>query len=308
MRILLGMPSNGSIHPDAATAFHHPVGPDSPHEVRVKKTRGPEVLMNHNSLWADALDDYEAGNTDAFALLHSDVAADPGWLDILANELGDADVISAVIPIKNASGLTSTAVDDTGEPYLARRLVMKEIAALPKTFSDAEVGGPILLNTGMWLVKLGPWCLKTNPDGTTPFVFEFKHWIRRGDRGRKRDARQAGFWPDDWNLSRRFREAGLKQRATSAVKLIHYDGPFQAYPNFIEPYGWDTDIQNGPKAPWRIARSRGFELDADLAGVKARTPDGEIRTIRTGRIEGADSMLDFEDGTTAPMIECTAVA
>lgn len=320
MRILLGMPTNGVVHPDAATGFHHPVANDSPHDIQIKKSRGPEVLMNHNTLWADALDQYEAGEIDAFAMMHADVAVEPGWLHVLASELGDADIIGAVIAIKNQTGLTSTAVDDTGDPFLARRLVLKETAQLPPTFTDEDVAKlptsvpgvktPLMLNTGLWLVKLGPWCLEELPDGTSPFVFRFHHWIRRSNRGHREGLRQCAFWPDDWNFSRTLRQrANLKFKATTAIRVLHYDGPFMAYPNYFPgpAFGWETDIQNGVKAAWRIAKKCGFALKPDMAGVRAIGPDGKEKTITKGLIEGVDPVLEFDDGTKAKMEECRAV-
>src|SRR5215471_7104271 len=45
---------------------------------------------------------------DYFAMLHSDIEPQPGWLDILYEEMQamEADVISAVVPIKNDQGTT----------------------------------------------------------------------------------------------------------------------------------------------------------------------------------------------------------
>ena len=303
MRVMLGMPHGGSARLDAMTAFREPVGDDSTLTVTLREASGPEPLMNHNSLWAQALDAFEAGEIDAFAMIHADVAAEPGWLDKLYAEMRttDADVISAVIPIKNNTGLTSTAVDDTGDPMIVRRLTMREIERLPTTFGDAEVGGPILLNTGLWLARLGPWCLREEEDGTSFFCFELRHRIRRNHNGK----RYASLWPDDWELSRRLHSVGLKLQATTAAMLIHHGE--QGFPNFGAPWGWGEDIQNGPNAPWRIAQRQGFGLDANLAGKLARTPDGKTRTIAKARMDGSLAMLVFSDGATACMANCTAL-
>ena len=300
---MLGMPHSGTARMDAMTAFREPVSDDRL-QIKLKEASGPEVLVNHNAILAEALDLYEAGEIDALAMIHADVGAEAGWLtkEYDAMLATGADVVSATIRIKNDTGLYSTAVDDTDDPYLARRLTMKEVARLPQNFSDAEVGGPILLNTGLWLVRLGPWCLQEKPDGTALFCFEFGHRIRKGRTGK----RYASLWPDDWELSRKFHSAGLKLVATSAPLNMHFDGGV-GYPNFGTPIGWETDIQNGPLTPWRIAQRQGFGLDMKMAGKLARTPDGETRIVATARMEGAVTMLVFQDGSRAPMADCTAL-
>lgn len=308
MRIFVAMPHNQrQVDFAASTAFYHPILRGSELTPSMNDAGGPEVLCNHNCLWATALDRYEAGETDAFALIHADVGAEAGWLSILHREMVayGADVISAVIPIKDDRGLTSTAADDTGDSWLWRRLTMRQVADLPETFGDAELGSEIALNTGLMLVKLGPWCLETDEHGHAKHVFRFEHAIRKEANG----SRRCLFRPDDWLLSRAFRASGLKLAATRAVKLVHCGGDFQwANHGDALAAGWNEDIQNGPNSPWRLALKRGFKLDTPLKGVKAKVETtGEVKVIKDGRQDRDGVSFVFEDDTEARLEECIAV-
>ncbi len=305
LRVFVALPHNHrAVDFAASTAFYHPTKKESPIRVSMNDAGGPEVLCNHNVLWGMAVDKYEAGEIDAFALIHADIGAEPGWLSILEDERQkiNADVISAVVPIKDDRGLTSTSVDDTGDPWLWRRITFTDIHKMPKTFTDADCGGPLCLNTGLMLVKFGPWVLKET-DGCLDIRFRFEHAVRKEANGKRRVL----FKPDDWLLSRDFRAAGLKLAATRVVQLNHCGGDFQ-WSNQAEPYGWPTDIQNGPEAPWRIAMARGFQLDAPLVDTKAKIEStGEIKTIKNARQDVNGTWLEFTDGSEANMKECQAV-
>src|SRR6185369_4047614 len=102
---------------------------------------GPSSLLcdNFNQFWALARNNYEAGCIDGFAMIHADVEAEGGWLDILHEEMlaVGADLISARIRIKDGRGFTSTALD-LEDPWRPRRLTQKEFARLPATFTDAD--------------------------------------------------------------------------------------------------------------------------------------------------------------------------
>ncbi len=199
-------------------------------------------------------------------MIHADMGAQPCWLDTLRDEMEKygADVISTIVPIKDDRGLTSTAIDNPDDPWIVRRITMKEALNLPTTFGDKEAGGPLLLNTGLWLVKLGPWCLEENEDGTIKHRFHIRDTIRREKNAGRRVARVQ---PEDWDFSRQMRRAGLKLAATRAVRVEHHGDTF--YPNDIA-WGWDTDRQNAPKISatgcWLDANNPdGFLHDAPLA-------------------------------------------
>jgi SAM-dependent methyltransferase len=252
MRILQVMPRySAQGHFEAIESFYHSLGEGSPNKICRYSPQVPLLATCFNDAWAKALDEFEKGNINGVAYQHSDVVPPVGWLDILYRqkcEIG-CDLISAVISIKDDRGLSSTAVDDTGDEWLPRRLTMQEVLKLPETFTDEHVGGRLLLNTGLFLCSLGEWA--TTP---TDVFFKVTDCIRK--EGGKRIARCK---PEDWDFSRQCRERGLKLAATRAVKVNHHgDTP---YPNDIA-WGWDQDWQNGPNAEWRI----GWRFPADVPG------------------------------------------
>jgi hypothetical protein len=115
-----------------------------------------------NKLWCQALNERTQRGLTHFAMHHSDIQAEPGWLDILLEEQRKvgADVLSAVIPIKDQRGLTSTGLRDpvTGR---IRRLTMREVMKLPVTFeaADTDAGDQwLMVNTGLWVCDFTkPW-------------------------------------------------------------------------------------------------------------------------------------------------------
>ncbi len=181
-----------------------------------------------NNLWTGFLNRRKSDGITHFAMLHDDVCPVSGWLDTLLDVLEehDADAVSAVVPIKDGRGLTSTAVEGVDE-WNPRRLTLKEVYDLPETFAEQDVGGPLLLNTGCWVCRLDrTWCEKVAfrqqdrivklPDGT--FAPQTKS--------------------EDWDFSRQLRLLGCKLLATRKVQLEH-ERP--EYTN-TKPWGtWDTD-------------------------------------------------------------------
>ncbi len=221
------------------------VDPDGPH-VRCPIEAGGSFLPSvFNSMWGAALDHYEKvgdEHVDAFSMIHSDVVAPAGWVDVLEEEREKRglDIISAVIAIKDGRRLTSTAVDDTGSPWRVRRLAMDEINKLPETFTDEDVGGPLLLNTGLWLCKLGPWA--TEP--TDLFFNSDARLVKLpGPDGTVRRVAQA--ITEDWDFSRRARARGARLGATRKVEVRHYG--FHGWDN-RQGGGWSHDRQNAPRA------------------------------------------------------------
>lgn len=242
MRILLAMPRyTHQVCLEAATAFYYSLRDDSKHSAKTTSPSGSLLTRSFNDAWAKALDMYEAGEIEAFAMQHADIASPIGWLSTMLDELesSGADIISAVVPIKDERGLTSTAVDDTGDLWRPRRLTMTQTSKLPATFGDEEVGGPILLNTGLWVCRLGPWALQEDANGYAKIRFHIHDAIRRRPTGE----RGAAVIPEDWDFSRQLRAEGLVLKATTVVKPTHYGE--SAYPA-TSVWGWETDLQNAP--------------------------------------------------------------
>lgn len=149
-------------------------------------------------------------------MLHSDVCPGNWWLDVLLEEMEthNADVVSAVIPIKDQRGLTSTGLDDPKDPFRPEyRLVMREVDALPETFSSADLGMPeraLLVNTGCWLCRF-------DLSWATRHAFTINDTLRRGPDGKW----AAEVEPEDWEFSRWAHREGLKVLATKKVEVLH---------------------------------------------------------------------------------------
>lgn len=212
-------------------------------EVKLVSPATSALTVTFNTAWCAMLEKYEAGECDYFAMQHDDVLPPLGWLDELHADLlaSGADVVAAVVPIKDGRGLSSTAVDDTGNPWRPRRLTMAEVRKLPDVFTDEDVGGPLLLNTGLWICKLGPWCLAEEPDGRLKFAFGIHNEIRRSPEHGKHAPR---FIPEDWDASRQFRKLGLKLAASRRLVVRHAG---HATWSSADTWGWDHDRQNAPR-------------------------------------------------------------
>lgn len=159
---------------------------------------------------------------DLFVMLHDDVVPEPDGLVKLVEEraaLG-CDVLSAVVPIKNAEGMTSTAIGEPGDEWARpRRLTMHEVMALPETFGidDVEPGKILLVNTGCMVIDLH-----------APWIDDFYFTIR--DRIATINGRLVSqVIPEDWGMSRFVHERGGTLRATRKVRLRHIG--VQLYPN-----------------------------------------------------------------------------
>jgi hypothetical protein len=165
------------------------------------------LTYNFNGEWAEALNRREEFGLSHFLLLHADVLPlDPNWITLLLSEMTrvDAQVLSLVLPIKSADGLTSTALDT--DPWYPRRLTLAEVMALPVTFTHEK----LLVNTGCLLVRFDePWVER--------ICFQTRDAIRRGTDGKF----QAVVEPEDWNFSRQCHSLGVRMFATRVVKAIH---------------------------------------------------------------------------------------
>jgi len=189
------------------------------------------LTKNFNDMYCSALNARKDGITH-FCMLHSDIIPESFWLDKMLEimEKYQADMLSAIVPIKDNSGFTSTALDELpyeGAPdHRVRRLTMKEVyTKFPSTFTHER----ILLNTGLMLINI------------QNKIFE-QCWFNFYDRI-ERDEETGEFYPismpEDWLFSRQARMAGAKLFATREVKLIH-----RGQQGFSNAFAWgkfDTD-------------------------------------------------------------------
>jgi hypothetical protein len=258
-RVLLGMPSYGKQTAAAGRALWRASSGSLPdgEKVVVDVTEGVTSLLacNFNGLWAQYLNATQRGQPyDYFAMLHDDCQPHDGWIDILIAELEfrKLDVLGVVSPIKDQNGLTSIALQrpdgDTWRPHA--RLTMHEIYRLPETFTELDVGFPLLLNTGCWITGVPLDTAKKlhftindrivqKPDGT--FAVEVE--------------------PEDWFFSRLCHEHGLRLGVTRKVHMTH-----QGVMDFSnrEPWGrmqYDKHYVTKPVVP-----DDGFRFPGDVDG------------------------------------------
>jgi len=221
-------------------------------KVKIRADGCSLLAHNFNRLWCQALNErFEHGFTH-FAMHHADQGADPGWLDVLLEEMDHrhADVISVIVPLKDGRGLTSTAIYDH-ESARIQRLTMREAMTLAPTFTKTAIGESaaggsafgwpeagsrkpaLLVNTGLWLCRLDrPW-VETFPG------FQVCDGVRKRADGRW----QANVFSEDWNASAWWDRHGVKVAATRKVRVRHIGKA--AYGN-QEAWGdWSTDKGEG---------------------------------------------------------------
>lgn len=191
------------------------------------------VPRNCTKLWADALNSREIDNSILiYAQLHTDVIPEPYWIDTLWEqaELFAADFISAVIPFKDKTGLTSTALlGGRGEGLWESKALtlsqvnhssfpttfdsdsaVKALGNLPEPLRDSRTGyDRLLANTGCMVCRLDrSWCDSV--------------WFQDVTRMIKVDGKRisAGL-SEDWFFSLGVADHGGKVVATKAVKTRH---------------------------------------------------------------------------------------
>lgn len=211
--IHLGMPCTGQMTLGAAHGFHRCTRRRE-HNVKLLALSSSLACQNFNRLWCWTLNAAIKGRVDYFAMQHSDIEPPESWLDPLVDELEakNLDVLGVVAPIKDTRGITSIAVaHSSGDTYRIRnRVTMDEVFRLPETFTSEDVGGPLLLNTGLWICKF-------NMEWAPKVFFTVNDTIAIQKNGEY----IALVEPEDWFASRLFHELGLKVGCTRKVEIWH---------------------------------------------------------------------------------------
>lgn len=182
------------------------------------------LTHTYNLLYCKALSARKNGVTH-FLMLHNDIIPEYGFIDkmLAIAERHKADILSAVVPLKNATGCTSIALD-TGAYWQPKRLTLKE---LYKDYEPTFTHEKLLINTGCMLIDI-----------TKPFAekmcFRFENIIEKvGDEFIPK------IFPEDWILSREARENGASIYATREIKLNHVGN---SYFGNTTPWGqWEKD-------------------------------------------------------------------
>jgi len=219
--IFLGtMTHDGKLDNIMARAFYYV--PTQEREVMWMPRQSSLLANAYNHIWCHALNVRKEHNMKWFAILHADIRPEDFWADKLIAEAEkyDADVMSAVVPIKENSGVTSTAIGTSNHYQRAGRLTQKQILHpdSKETFSIEDVYPNdfeqyrLLVNTGCFVCRIDkPWC-------------ENVHFTIN-DRIIKFDGKyMAQVEPEDWFFSRRVAEEGGLVMATRKVKLEHLGG------------------------------------------------------------------------------------
>lgn len=206
----------------------------------------------YNRLWVCGLGAMPEHKFTHFAMLHSDVVPDAWWIDTLYAEMQatGATVISAVCPIKDTKGVTSTAVGNPADDWDYRRITTTELKRLPQTFTidDVVTSGIwpesytndkcLLVNTGCMLVDMSwsHWYDKLDDGITMAFRFNQDYRIQRWPDGKWNPE----FVPEDWQMSRYVHNNGGKVVATKKVSTVHMGK--QAYSS-AAAWGSATDVE-----------------------------------------------------------------
>lgn len=205
---------------------------------------GSSLLANSfNGAWATALNGRESGKDIRwFAMLHDDVVPEDWWVRTLIDDLeaSGADMLAALVPLKDASGATSTCIDNHKDNFSwERRITLTEAEKLPPIFTAADCGFAdrmLLANTGCWIARFdSPIFQQTDEQGNLRVFFTINDRIRREPN--------SGLWqaqvePEDWFFSRKVQELGGKVAVTRNVKLCHHGMiPFPNFPIAGEVYG-----------------------------------------------------------------------
>jgi GT2 family glycosyltransferase len=184
-----------------------------------------------NHLWCKALNNRKVADLRYFVLLHSDIVPEQWFIDKLIRilEENDADLLSAIVPIKSPDGLTSTAISGPDDFTRLTRLTTKQIndPLWPETFDsvkaeyaleqlypefkfDNEGGNHLLVNTGCMIARMDrEWCNKV--------FFTINDRIIQQPGGAFINQVES----EDWYFSRMVSELGGKVMATRAVKVEH---------------------------------------------------------------------------------------
>jgi len=209
--VFLGVPNAGAIMPCAFEASHNA---SNKHKVSVCPLQFGDIEHNFNMLWCESLRARQTQSVTHFAMLHTDIGAVPGWLDMLIEEMEkhDADIMTTVIAIKDHRGLTTTGVRYPGA-WGTRRFTMTEIMALPETFSIRETDEPdgiLAINTGLWVCRIDRDWVERFPGFTCKHKIEWIDGIP-----------SPSFDSEDWLFSDWAASEGLRVFATRRPVTFH---------------------------------------------------------------------------------------
>lgn len=192
------------------------------------------LVKSHSEPIKRAVTEQRQSGATHLAICHADILPQLHWLDALHAELAatGVDVLSVLMPKKEDSGETSTAIECVQDGKLRRRLLtMREAATLPETFTAADLNpdGWLLVNTGLLLARLDrPWWREIA-------------WHHYEHRDVSQEPPLSDYETEDWCMSRQLHIAGAQVACTRKIAAGHrgtFDYPNQGAWGRIERHDW----------------------------------------------------------------------
>ena len=209
-RVFVGIPTYDEwMHCNTAVGLIHA---GKRYSLMIKIVGSSALPFAFNQLWCSGV----LSGSKYFAMIHADVGPDAYWVDTLVDELEkhDADIMSAVIPIKDHSNCYSVAMCHDGQAA-HYRLTADDIVKLPETFSTDDMrevtgqDGWMCANTGLWVCRMDrPWVRFPGFQFITGIDWEQEKPV-------------CNFIPEDWDLSQVLHRGGYKVMCTSKVRCTH---------------------------------------------------------------------------------------
>lgn len=170
---------------------------------------------NFNKLLCQALNLRDKGVTH-FLLWHSDILPQEDfYVDKMLQLMDkhDADILSVIVPLKDQTGITSTALVNPDDHYKPIRYTLKQLMDkrnnIPATFTHPD----ILVNSGFMLIDI------TNP-WIEEIAFDFEEVIEKNKDGQF----EAKGLSEDWHFSHLAKDLGAKIFATREIPVVHVGG------------------------------------------------------------------------------------
>lgn len=252
-KVFVGRPYCGEVDDGpAVSVYSYPMlHPDSVLQITLERQHSSALCYGFNKCWSGMFS-HAKFPFDWFVLHHQDIEPEGPWIDILIEEAlkGGYDVMTALSPLKDDRGLTSTAYGSMEHDWdrVRRITLIEKDTMLPQTFGIEELvkvlgtegirGTPCFLNnTGVMAIRLkekrlqisrsadcrvGPFAigLKDDRRGVWPWCFPGFRMHDRIDFSPGYCA--AEFISEDWDMGRWCARHGLKVGATSRIDLGHY--------------------------------------------------------------------------------------
>lgn len=206
------------------------------------------ICYNMNALYAMALTSRKTFGTEWFAMLHADISPPVCWIDALidrAEEVG-ADLMTAISPIKDKRGLTSTGIGHPNTQWIPwSRLTLKQVnhESFPETFDidgavdalaklpdDLRLEAPkshLLVNTAAMVVRVNRPFSEHVHFSVADKIFD----LGDGKFLAKTES-------EDWRFGKEVAARGGRVFATSVLGLEHHgDASYNSY----DTWGQDRD-------------------------------------------------------------------